>query len=85
MADPNVITGIVAEGCPGAKLGESEPPCLTLTLPQKGGTPLAGIFAHLEEVKRRCAVLECSLSQCTLEQIFLVMASKKEMREQGNM
>ena len=83
MVDPSEIARLVAEGCPGAKVEESEPPCMTLTIPQHGGVALADIFAHLDGVRARCHVLECSLSQCTLEQIFLVMASKKELREQG--
>ena len=74
------VTRLVAEGCPGAKLEEAEPPCLTLTLPRTTAS-LSAIFAHLALVRERCGVLECSLSQCTLEQVFLLMASKQALRE----
>merc|ERR1712196_52103 len=75
--DPEAVVAVVAEGCPGAKLEESEPPCMTLTIPQHGGVTLSQIFDHLAVVKDRCGVLESSVSQCTLEQVFLLMASRK--------
>ena len=80
---PEHVVALVAEGCPGASLEECEPPCLTLTIPQRGAS-LADIFAHLAVVRERCAVLELSLSQCTLEQIFLLMASKQALLRQSD-
>ena len=74
----------MAEGCPGARLEEAEPPCVTLTIPQRGVVgELSAIFEHLAAVRERCGVLECSLSQCTLEQVFLKLASKKGVRAAG--
>ena len=35
----------------------------------------------LAVVRERCGVQEASLSQCTLEQIFLLMASKQALRQ----
>ena len=74
------VAELVAAGCPGAKLEEAEPPCMTMTIPQKG-VALADIFAHLAKLRQQCGVQEISLSQCTLEQIFLQMASKQQLRE----
>ena len=76
--DPAAVVEVVAQGCPGTKLEESEPPLLTVMIPQRA--TLAAIFAHLAVVRERCGVLECSLSQCTLEQVFLMMASKGQAR-----
>ena len=75
------VVRLVADGCPGAKPEEAEPPCVTLTLPQHGAA-LSRIFAHLAAVRERCGVLECSLSQCTLEQVFILMASKQALRRE---
>ena len=78
------VLSAVAEGCPGARLEEAEPPCVTLTIPQRGVVgELSAIFEHLAAVRERCGVLECSLSQCTLEQVFLKLASKKGVRAAG--
>ena len=75
-ASADDVTRAVADGCPGAKLEEAELPMVTLTIPQQGAK-LADIFTHLALVRERCGVQEASLSQCTLEQIFLLMASKR--------
>ena len=63
------VAALVAQGCPGAKLEEAEPPCVTLTIPQRG-TSLSAIFAHLAVVKVRnlpnlpplCSLLSPSLA-----------------------
>jgi hypothetical protein len=39
-----------------------------------------GLFGLLDELKGSHHVQECSLTQCTLEQIFILMASKANMR-----
>ena len=39
--------------------------------------------AHVAAVRERAGVLECSLSQCTLEQVFILMASKRTRRASG--
>ena len=80
---PEHVVALVAEGCPGASLEECEPPCLTLTIPQRPDLALSAIFEHLGRVRERAGVLECSLSQCTLEQVFLLMASKQQLRATG--
>jgi ABC-type multidrug transport system ATPase subunit len=77
------VVELVAQGCPGTTLEESEPPCLTLTIPQRDLT-LAAIFAHMSHVRERCDVIECSLTQCTLEQVFLLMASKQGLRSSAS-
>ena len=79
-ATPEDVTALVAQGCPGARLEEAEPPCVTLSIPQRGAS-LSAIFAHLAVVKERLGISEVSLSQCTLEQIFLLMASKQALRQ----
>ena len=76
---PSEIIKFIEKACPGSTLEEHEPPCLTLTIPQHG-TSLAYIFSHLREARQRLAVLESSLTQCTLEQIFVLMASKQQLR-----
>ena len=43
--------------CPGAKLEENEPPCLTLTVPQQGQT-LSYVFRRLAEARSPLGVLE---------------------------
>jgi len=58
----------------GARLDEAEPPRLTLTVPQRG-EPLSLLFGHLAEACEAFAVSECSVTQCSLEQIFLLLAS----------
>ena len=80
---PESVVALVAEGCPGATLEEVEPPCMTITIPQRADISLSTIFEHLKVVRERCGVLESSLSQCTLEQVFLLMASRQGLRSSG--
>ena len=58
---------------PGASLEEDEPPRMVLSVPT-GCAALGEIFERLAAARARHGVLECSLSQTTLEQIFLLMA-----------
>ena len=40
----------------------------------RGAAPLSLLFARLSAARDQMGVLECSLSQCTLEQVFILMA-----------
>ena len=68
------------ERCPEAVLEEVEPPSLTFTVPT-GASALSRLFGQLAEAQAGLQVSECSVTQCTLEQIFLLMASKSGLRE----
>ena len=68
------------ERCPEAVLEEVEPPSLTFTVPT-GASALSRLFGQLAEAQAGLQVSECSVTQCTLEQIFLLMASKSSLRE----
>ena len=65
--------------CAGATLEELEPPQMTVTVPS-GSANLSQLFGKLADAKDKYGVHECSVTQCTLEQIFLLMASKQKMR-----
>ena len=78
-ADPQKILQILQERCAGIKTEEFEPPSLVLTVPQNA-VKLASLFGLLDELKGSHHVQECSVTQCTLEQIFILMASKANMR-----
>ena len=78
-ADPQKILQMLQERCAGIKTEEFEPPSLVLTVPQ-GALKLASLFGLLDELKGSHHVQECSVTQCTLEQIFILMASKANMR-----
>ena len=52
---------------------------MVLTVPQTGAQ-LSQLFGLLEELKATHHVVECSITQCTLEQIFIQMASKTKAR-----
>ena len=68
------------ERCPEAVLEEVEPPSLTFTVPT-GASALSRLFGQLAEAQAGLHVSECSVTQCTLEQIFLLMASKSSLRK----
>ena len=67
------------ERCPEAVLEEVEPPSLTFTVPT-GASALSRLFGQLAEAQAGLHVSECSVTQCTLEQIFLLMASKSSVK-----
>ena len=50
-------------------------------VPQES-SDLSGLFGLLAELKESHHVLECSATQCTLEQIFIAMASKSKLRKE---
>jgi ABC-type multidrug transport system ATPase subunit len=62
----------------GARLEEFEPPGMTLTVPQRGAA-LSALFGVLADARELFSVSECSVTQCTLEQIFILMASKQQL------
>eukprot|EP00966_Prymnesium_polylepis_P305679 7063799-Prymnesium_polylepis.1 len=59
----------------GTQLEELEPPSMVLTVPS-ATAQLSQLFAALAELRASGKVQECSVTQCTLEQIFIMMASK---------
>ena len=65
------------ERCPEAVLEEVEPPSVTFTVPTDASA-LSRLFAQLAEAQAGLHVSECSVTQCTLEQIFILMASKSK-------
>ena len=67
------------ERCPDAVLKEVEPPSLTFTVPTEASA-LSRLFGQLAEAQAGLHVSECSVTQCTLEQIFLLMASKSSVK-----
>jgi len=75
---PSELLSTVCSRVPGATLDELQPPCLTLTVPQT--TSLGSLFGVLAEVRVSMHVSECSVMQCTLEQIFVRMAEKSALR-----
>ena len=77
------IIDFMKERCPEAKLEELEPPSVTFTVPTAAST-LSSLFGHLSEAQAALGVSECSVTQCTLEQIFILMASKSSLRKQGS-
>jgi len=79
-ADPAAIQKLLEARYTGVELKELELPSMVLTVPQ-GAAVLSALFSTLAELKSTHGVLEGSVTQCTLEQIFLAMASKSKMRE----
>jgi len=75
QANPDATLKLLEERCAGLELNEHENASMVLTAP-RGSTSLAELFALLTELKAAHHVLECSITQCTLEQIFIQMASK---------
>ena len=76
------LVSFLRSRCPEAKLEELEPPCITFTVPTAAST-LSQLFGHLAEAQATHEVSECSVTQCTLEQIFILMASKSNLRQGG--
>jgi len=80
QADPNAILALLKSRIVDADLKELEPPSMVLTVPQSAAQ-LSQLFSLLSELKVTHSVVECSVTQCTLEQIFIAMASKDQMHE----
>lgn len=79
-ARPEAILELLQQRIEGIKSDELEPPSMVLTVPQ-GSATLSRLFALLSELRSTHHVLECSVTQCTLEQIFIQMASKSKLRK----
>ena len=77
------IVDFVQQRCPEAKLEELEPPSITFTVPTAASS-LSQLFGHLAEAQKELQVGELSVTQCTLEQVFILMASKQQLRNQGS-
>jgi len=78
-ADENAILELLQSRVANVALKELEPPSMVLTVPQ-ASAKLSELFSLLSALKATHHVLECSVTQCTLEQIFIAMASKNKMR-----
>jgi len=76
----NKLIEFVGQRIPDAKLEELEPPSVTFTVPTAASS-LSQLFAHLADARAELPVTECSVTQCTLEQIFITMASKQGLRK----
>ena len=77
------IVEFVQQRCPEAQLEELEPPSITFTVPTASSS-LSQLFGHLAEAQKELQVGELSVTQCTLEQVFILMASKQQLRNQGS-
>ena len=78
-ADPDSLFDLVCGRYEDVELQELELPSMVLTVPQAAAR-LSQLFALLAELKATHHVVEGSITQCTLEQIFIQMASKTKMR-----
>jgi len=79
QSQPQQLVDFFRAVYPGAVLDEFEPPNLTITVPQDAAT-LSQLFGRVVEAREAMHVQECSVMQCTLEQIFLTMASRTKLR-----
>jgi len=79
QADPDAILAFLQRKLTKVELTELEMPSMVLTVPQ-GAATLSQLFGLLSQLKAEHHVQECSVTQCTLEQIFIQMASKKQLR-----
>jgi len=79
---PAELILFLQRSCPAMKLEEHAVTsgAMTLSLPTNAA-PLSQIFGHLESAGKLHHVLESSITQCTLEQVFLQMASQQAARE----
>jgi len=77
---PEGVLAFLQSCCQGsAVLEEFEPPLMTMTVPSEAAS-LSVLFGRLAEAKEQLGVQECSVTQCTLEQIFIMMASRSKVR-----
>jgi len=83
-ADPDQILKYLQQAFSGVTLDEFEPPLMEINVPQS--VALSALFAKLEQSREQLKVKECSVTQTTLEQVFVKMAKKKDdaaMAQQG--
>ena len=62
--------------CDGVRVDEVELPNLTLTVPS---APISSLFRLLVAAREEVGVCEASVTMCTLEQVFLVLARKRNL------
>ena len=73
-SNPEAVCKFLRERCGHARVDEFQPPNLTLTVPK---LPVSSLFGHLVDARNKFLPSEVSLTQCTLEQVFLSMAREK--------
>ena len=79
-ADADAIMRFVKARLEGAEVEELEPANMTLSVP-RGAVTLSELFGDLAEARAQLpGVEDCSVAQCSLEQIFLMMANRANVR-----
>ena len=66
---------------PQAEMLESHLASSMWRVPNTGGLKLADAFRRLEDAKERLGICEYSVSQCSLEQIFMKFAKRQILEE----
>jgi hypothetical protein len=85
----SIIDGIIADisndAIPGSKLTERHGRFLTFDVPRMSDVGLGVCFQKLQEMKEdpNCPVENYSLSQCSLEQVFIKLVKEANEREFG--
>ena len=68
----------------GATVVESKGVILRFSIPREGEVCLPDMFATLEAQKDRLGIENYALSQATLDQVFIRLASEQEKEEEAN-
>ena len=71
-ASPDAVLGYMQRAFEGTTLDSLEPPQMVLRLPKRAA--LSQLFGQLEASRAQLQFSECSVTQTTLEQVFLGMA-----------
>jgi len=74
-ANADTILTHLQESFVGVTLDELEPPLMEINVPQD--VALSALFAKLESSRQLLKIKECSVTQTTLEQVFVKMAKQK--------
>ena len=86
LSNTSFFLALQAAGWESASLEEDEPPLLTVILPAvaaAGG--LGPLFEFLNDAKRAGKLLEYSVSQTSLEQVFLQLARRRQEKLRSTM
>lgn len=78
----NECLSMLLHSLSGASVAEQHGGYFRLQVPR--GFDLSAAFAMLEDNKQRLGILDYSISQCTLEQIFIDFAKEQEEETAGN-
>merc|ERR1712188_8215 len=78
--DTQTVLAYLQKKLDGVTVEEDEPPSLTLTVP-KDSAPLSRLFGELAIARQQLNVQECSVTQTTLEQVFLMSEQAELARE----